>query len=83
MPAEIEYKASVFRDLKKIGLSEGGRIVDKLEKILKKNPDKGIPLKGEFAGLFKLRVGDYRVIYTKTKKGVLILRIGHRKKVYK
>ena len=82
MPAKIEYKASVLRDLKKIGKPEAKRIVDNLEKALSADPDCGLALKGDFAGLFKLRIGDYRVIYAKTKEGVLILRIGHRKNVY-
>ena len=83
MAVEIEYKESVFKDLKKIGMPNSKGIVDKLEKDLKKDPDKGLPLKGEFEGLFKLRTGDYRAIYAKTKTGVLILRIAHRKKIYK
>ncbi len=38
---------------------------------------------GEFAGLFKFRVGEYRVIYARiTKDRVLILRIRHRGKAY-
>ena len=31
---------------------------------------------------YRLRIGDYRVIYAKTRDGVLVLRIGHRKNVY-
>ena len=83
MLATIEYKSSVFRDLKKIGMPEATRIMNKLEKDLRKNPDKGEPLKGKFKGMFKLKVGDYRVIYAKIKESVLILRIGHRKHVYR
>ena len=82
MPVKIEYKSSVFKDLKKVGTLEATRIMDKLEKDLNKNPDKGEPLKGKFKGMFKLKVGDHRVIYAKTKDSVLILRIGHRKHVY-
>ena len=63
-------------------MPEATRIMDKLEKDLGKNPDKGEPLKGKFKGMFKLKVGDYRVIYIKAKDSVLILRIGHRKHVY-
>ena len=79
MPVKIEYKSSVFKDLKKIGLPEAMRIMDKLEKDLSVNPDKGEPLKGKFRGMFKLKVGDYRVLYSKTKERIIILRIGHRK----
>jgi len=83
LPVKIEYKSSVFKDLKLIGMPESTRIMDKLEKDLGKNPDKGEPLKGKFKGMFKLKVGDYRVIYKKAKDSVLILRIGHRKHVYR
>jgi len=83
LAAEIEYKESVFKDLKNIGLPHAKRNVVNLENELQKNPHTGLPLKGEFEGLFKLRIGDYRVIYTKTTTGVLVLRIAHRKKAYK
>lgn len=82
MPAEVEYKASVERDLKKLGKPAARRVMDRLERVLSMDPDRGMPLKGEYAGLFKLRVGDYRAIYAKTRDGVLVLRIGHRKNVY-
>lgn len=82
MPAEIEYKASVERDLRKLGKPAARRVMDRLEQVLSMDPDRGMPLKGEYAGLFKLRVGEYRVIYAKTRDGVLVLRIGHRKDVY-
>jgi len=78
----VEYKDSVARDLKKLDKKEAARLLKKLEDVLSENPDKGIPLRGKFLGLFKFRVGDYRAIYEKTKDGVLVLRIGHRKNVY-
>ena len=83
MPTKVEYKKSVLRDLKKIGMSEAGEITSRLEEILKETPHKGFPLKGKFEGLFKIRIGNYRVIYTKTRNGVLILKVGHRNKVYR
>ena len=82
MPATVEYKASVERDLRKIDKKDINRILNKIERVLREDPNKGEPLKGEYKGLYKLRVGDYRAIYTKTKEGVLILRIRHRGKAY-
>lgn len=41
-------------------------------------------LKGEqFKGLFKLRVGDWRLIYRITGGEVLFVTLGHRSEVYK
>jgi len=79
----VQYKKSVARDLKHLDKIEAKRILDRLEKELKKDPDAGEQLKGKFAGFSRLRVGDYRVVYTKTKEGVLVLLIAHRKDVYK
>jgi mRNA-degrading endonuclease RelE of RelBE toxin-antitoxin system len=42
----------------------------------------GEPLGGEFKGLYKLRIGEYRVIYAKINETLLVLRIRHRSKVY-
>jgi len=43
----------------------------------------GEPLRGEFQGLWRLRVGDYRIIYVRTDEGFLVLRIAHRREVYR
>lgn len=42
-------------------------------------------LAGDLAGIYKLRVGDYRVLYTlkKDARSLCILRIRHRRDVYK
>ncbi|MEM9948796.1 MAG: type II toxin-antitoxin system RelE/ParE family toxin [Cyanobacteria bacterium P01_D01_bin.36] len=44
-----------------------------------------LTLTGEFSGLFKLRVGDYRVLYAADNqtKTVVIRRVGHRRDVYR
>jgi len=41
-------------------------------------------LKSEYSGMFRLRVGTYRVIFQVKEKEIviLVLRIGHRKDVY-
>jgi len=69
----IQYKKSVTKDLKNLDRLEAKRIIDRLENDLKKDPDAGEQLKGKFAGLSRLRVDDYRVVYTRTKEGVLVL----------
>jgi mRNA interferase RelE/StbE len=41
------------------------------------------PLSDEFKGAYKLRVGDWRVVYTVERKTVVIQFVGHRKEIYK
>jgi mRNA interferase RelE/StbE len=79
----IIYKKSVRRDLKKFSKAEASRILDQIEEELTKKADAYPVLKGPFAGLRKYRVGDYRVIYAILGDAVVILRIGHRRDVYK
>lgn len=83
MASKITYKSTVIKDLKRIDKQEARRVINKMEKALSENPDSGIALTGEFQGLFRYRVGDYRVIYSKSPGQVLVLRIAHRKEVYR
>ncbi len=59
-------------------------IIKKLRE-LEKNPKLGKPLIGNLSGLWKLRIGKYRVIYkiVEDKLLIFILDIGHRKNIYK
>jgi mRNA interferase RelE/StbE len=79
----VAYKKSVQRDLKKLPRSEVRRVLDQIEEELSKNAESYSVLKGRFVGLRKYRVGDFRVIYAVLGNDVVILRIGHRKDVYK
>ena len=83
MVYNVDYKSSVSKDLKKFDKPDANRILDKLEEKLKQYHNAGEPLKGKFAGLFRLRIGSCRVIYSKTRKGVLVSRIAHRKEAYR
>jgi mRNA interferase RelE/StbE len=79
----IVYKKSVHRDLKRLSKPEAKRLLDLIETELVKRPESNPVLKGQFAGLRKYRIGDYRVIYALLGSDVIILRIGDRKDVYK
>ena len=83
MAYNIVYKKSVERDLKKLSKAESAKILDQIETELAKKAEASPVLKGRFAGLRKYRVGDYRVIYAIVGSDVLILRIGHRREVYR
>ena len=70
------------RDLKRLSKAEAARILDRIEKELLIKPEANPVLKGQFAGLRRFRVGDYRVIYALLDADILVLRIGHRRDVY-
>ena len=83
MDYNILYKKSVHRDLKKLPKPQAKRILDLIEQELIKQPESNPVLKGQFAGLRKYRIGDYRVIYVLLGLDILILSIANRKDVYK
>lgn len=82
MAFEITYKKSVAKDLSSLGKAEAKRILDKIDRDLGTRADSYPALKGQFSGLRKLRVGDYRVIFALLGLQVLVLRIGHRREIY-
>ena len=70
------------KELEKIENATKTRIVERLRD-LKDNPERvGKVLR--HSNFWSLRVGDYRAIYEidRTKRQVVVLVIGHRKKVY-
>jgi len=78
---EFDKKAADF--FKKLDKSLQNRIGKKIE-LLKNNPRLGIPLVGNLSGFYKLRVGDYRIIYQIKNEQliILVLDIEHRKSIY-
>ena len=83
MAYNIVYKKSVERDLKNLSKAEAAKILDQIESELSRKPEASPTLKGHFAGLRKHRIGDYRVICAIIGGDVLILRVGHRREVYR
>ena len=83
MNYKIAFKKSVSRDLKKISKEQAKKILNKIESEFPEKAGNLPTLTGSFSGLRKFRVGDFRVIFTIIGDTALILRIGHRKEVYK
>jgi mRNA interferase RelE/StbE len=73
-----------LKDVAEVRKDDRRRIVDAIEKLVA-DPLKGRPLKGRWKGLRRIRVGLYRVIYVlrRSELTVLVLRIGHRREVYR
>ncbi len=70
------------RDLRKVRQDDVARILRQIRDELGRSPRGGEPLQGEFKGLFKLRVGEYRVVYAMSGDDLVVLRIRHRAKTY-
>ncbi|MBU4446189.1 type II toxin-antitoxin system RelE/ParE family toxin [bacterium] len=80
----IEWDSRALRELKNIPDSDAKQILQKVSE-LSKSPHLGQALKGGFKGYFRLRSGNYRVIYSIKNNHllILILRVGGRKDIYR
>jgi mRNA interferase RelE/StbE len=85
LPFELIYHPDVRDvDIPQLNLTLRKRIRKAIEERLSISPHQyGEPLKKTLKGYWKLRVGDYRVVYKIERNEVFILAIINRKDVYK
>ena len=69
----IVYKKSVKKDLKKIPQGDQFAIKKCIEEKIMKDPSLGTPLRKNLKGLWKWRVGGYRIIYSIKKAIITVL----------
>ncbi|MCX7013991.1 MAG: type II toxin-antitoxin system RelE/ParE family toxin [Candidatus Sumerlaeota bacterium] len=82
MGYSVTYKKSVRKDVARLGKDEARRLLDKVEANLPEKAATYPLLKGPYADLRKMRIGEYRVIFAILGQDALVLRIGHRRDVY-
>lgn len=80
----LKIDDKVFKDLKKIDKTWQKRILAKMKTTLADDPYSGKKLIGNLSPFWRLRVGDYRVIYVIEEEIVTVevVKVRHRKEVY-
>jgi len=80
----LKIKASARKTLLKTDKQNRIRLIDAIDNLLIQ-PYKGTQLKGDLTGLRRIRIGQYRIIYEiqKDELIILVVRIGHRKEIYR
>lgn len=81
----VSYVQSAMNDIASLDGSAKKIIKKAIEEKLMIDPLKfGHPLRRNLSSLFKLRVGNYRIIYQIHKQEVLVvvIKVGHRRDVY-
>ncbi|NJR63168.1 MAG: type II toxin-antitoxin system RelE/ParE family toxin [Cyanobacteria bacterium CRU_2_1] len=85
MSYDIEFKSEATAGLEALTSTIQDRILRKI-RWLSENFENLIPqaLSADLSGLFKLRIGDYRVIYSFDIEAQLITihKVGHRRDIY-
>jgi mRNA interferase RelE/StbE len=84
VPSTLLYHPKVVEeDLPRLPSNIHSRIARAIETRLVEAPEQhGAPLRKTLKGYWKLRVGDYRVVYKIAGAEVWILGIIHRKRIY-
>lgn len=84
MAFTVKYHPDVREvDLPRINVKMRERIRRAIESRLMTAPQEyGLPLRKSLGGYWKLRVGDYRIVFKVQGEVVYVLGIRHRKKIY-
>ena len=84
---KIDFDSKAKKELLRLDKQLQKRIIKLLDRVLKMgNPrTTGSALQGSLSGLWRYRVGDYRIIcrIEDTHLVVLVISVGHRREVYK
>ncbi|MCE5292987.1 MAG: type II toxin-antitoxin system RelE/ParE family toxin [Chlamydiales bacterium] len=83
---EIEYHPDVKDSMKKFPKHDRKSIYDKIEDLKKEPRPSGIePLQGQWKGYFRVRYGNYRIIYSihNDKLLIFVVKVAKRGEVYK
>ncbi len=80
----IEITRRAKKDIDKLAAQTKKRCAEAV-RVLEANPLRGEPLKGEFHGLRRYRVGDFRIIYEiNTKNDLMTIHsVMHRREIYR
>ena len=80
----LKIDDKVIKDLKKIDKTWQKRILEKVKTTLVDDPYSGKKLVGNLSPYYRLRIGDYRIIYAIFEEVVTVevIKIKHRKHVY-
>lgn len=82
----IEFLPAAEKELAKLGRAEAKRIIQTLKSRIAPLDDPrtlGSPLAGELGGLWRWRIGDYRVVarIEDERVTILVVRVAHRREV--
>ena len=87
MAWRIDFTKNADKAMRKLDKSVAARVLDELEEIaeLEDPRSRGKALTGNLAGIWRYRVGDYRILcdIDNGKLVILVVEVAHRREVYK
>ncbi|MBU2632725.1 type II toxin-antitoxin system RelE/ParE family toxin [Patescibacteria group bacterium] len=83
MPYKLLYTATAAKDIKKLDVIAKKRIGKKIKEYSINPLSTSKRLAHSSIGTYRWRIGNYRIIFDIDNKNIVILRIGHRREIYK
>ena len=83
MRYRLSYTQRAVRDIGQLEANVKKRIGNTLLRFIDNPLHYGEPLSDSALGSYRFRIGDYRVIFDIDGNDVVVLRVGHRKEIYK
>lgn len=83
MPYQILYTKTAFEDIKKLDSVAKRKIQKKIEAYAEKPLFYAKKLVNCVIGTYRWRVGNYRIVFDIDGQKIIILRVGHRKEIYR
>ncbi|HYL35306.1 MAG TPA: type II toxin-antitoxin system RelE/ParE family toxin [Bryobacteraceae bacterium] len=82
-PYQIEWLEEARRDIRALDRPMAMRIFDGLLRFAHTGSGDVVALQGDFAGVYRLRVGDYRILFTLKSNAMCIFGVRHRSEAYR
>jgi mRNA interferase RelE/StbE len=83
LPYRIEWLDEAKGDVRRIDRATAFRVFDAILQFARTGAGDVTPLHGELAGAFRLRCGDYRVLFSLVEDCVRIFGVRHRSGAYR
>jgi len=83
MKYTLVYTARAVRDIKTLDTLVKKRMAEKIVQLKERPLRKAKKLIHSKLGSYRYRIGDYRIVFDIAGKDVVILRVGHRREIYR
>ena len=83
MSYKIVYTKSAYKDIQRLDAVAKKKLKEKVAVFSKKPFSYARKLMDSKIGTYRWRAGNYRIVFDMDGKRIIILRIGHRREIYK
>jgi len=83
MSFQLVYTQRAIKDIQKLDHKDKSRIGKNLLRFTADPLENAKALTNSSLGSYRFRIGDYRVIFDLVGEDIVVLRVGHRKEIYR